>query len=213
MKDPKESHTMTDAPLDRTIADSNTGETLTFVETAAESSGDRVVMRLELAPGTVVRPHAHPTEEAFECQEGTVDFQLDGHPIELRPGSTVTVPPHRIHGLHNATDHPAVLGVVATPGAEAEYGLRLKFLMSRDGYIPVPGSGPPKNVLLGAVVIQQGGLYFPPLPRWLFRLLMGSLAALGRWRGREQFLRDRYPEYALFLEAQEMNATRTRAQP
>ena len=26
--------------------------------------------------------------------------------------------------------------------------MRLKFLMSRDGYIPVPGSGPPKNVLL-----------------------------------------------------------------
>ena len=92
MNEPKESPTMPAAPLDRTIADSNTGETLTFLETAAESSADRVVMRLALAPGTVVRPHAHPTEEAFECQEGTVDFQLDGHPIELRPGSTVTVP-------------------------------------------------------------------------------------------------------------------------
>jgi quercetin dioxygenase-like cupin family protein len=201
------------APLDRTNADSNTGETLTFVETSAESSGDRVVMRLALAPGTVVRPHVHPTEEAFECHEGTVDFQLDGNPIELRPGSTVTVPPHRIHGLRNTSDQPAVLGIVATPGAEAEYGLRLKFLMSRDGYIPVPGSGPPKNVLLGAVVIQRGGLYFPPLPRWLFRLLMGSLAALGRLRGREQFLRDRYPEYALYLDALEAKAARTRAHP
>lgn len=201
------------AQLDRTIADSNTGETLTFLETAAESSADRVVMRLALAPGTVVRPHAHPTEEAFECQEGTVDFHLDGHPIELHPGSTVTVPPDHVHGLRNTSDQPAVLGIVATPGAEAEYGLRLKFLMSRDGYIPVPGSGPPKNVLLGAVVIQRGGLYFPPLPRWLFRLLMGSLAALGRWRGREQFLRDRYPEYARFLEALEAKATRKRAQP
>jgi quercetin dioxygenase-like cupin family protein len=213
MSEPKESPTMPAAPLDRTIADSNTGETITFLETAAESSVDRVVMRLALAPGTVVRPHAHPTEEAFECQEGTVEFQLDGHPIELRPGSTVTVPPNRIHGLHNASDQPAFLGIVATPGAEAEFGLRLKFLMSRDGYIPVPGSGPPKNVLLGAVVIQRGGIYFPPLPRWLFRLLMGSLATLGRWRGREQFLRDRYPEYALFLDALEAKAARTRADP
>ena len=200
-------------PLDRTIADANTGETLTFLETSAESSGDRVVMRLALAPGTVVPPHAHPTEEAFELHEGTVDFQLDGNPIELRPGSTITVPPDRVHGLSNTSDQPAVLGIVATPGAEAEYGLRLKFLMSRDGYIPVPGSGPPKNVLLGAVVIQRGGLYFPPLPRWLFRLLMASLAALGRWRGREQFLRDRYPEYALYLAALDAKATTTRAQP
>lgn len=201
------------APLDRTIADANTGETLTFLETSAESSDDRVVMRLALAPGTVVPRHAHPTEEAFECQEGKVDFHLDGHPIELHPGGKVTVPPDHVHGLRNTSDQPAVLGIVATPGAEAEFGLRLKFLMSRDGYIPVPGSGPPKNVLLGAVVIQRGGLYFPPLPRWLFRLLMTSLAALGRWRGREQFLRERYPEYARFLEALEAKATRTRAQP
>jgi len=63
------------------------------------------------------------------------------------------------------------------------------------------------------VAIQRGGLYFPSLPRWLFRLLMGSLAALGRWRGREQFLRDRYPEYALYLDALETKAVRPRAHP
>lgn len=204
---------MSAAPLDRTIADANTGETLTFLETSAESGGDRVVMQLSLAPGTVVPPHSHPTEEAFELHEGRVDFQLDGNPIELRPGSSITVPAGRVHGLRNTSDQLAVLGMVATPGAEAEYGLRLKFLMSRDGYIPVPGSGPPKNVLLGAVVIHRGGLYFPPLPRWLFRLLMASLAALGRWRGREHFLRTRYPEYAMYLAALEMKATKTRAQP
>lgn len=204
---------MTPAALDRTIADANTGETITFLETSAESGVDRVVMRLALAPGTVVPLHAHPTEEAFECQEGRVDFQLDGHPVELRPGGTVTVPPGHVHGLRNASDQPALLGIVATPGAEAEYGLRMKFLMSRDGYLPVPGGGPPKHLLLGAVVIHRGGLYFPPLPRWLFRFLMASMAALGRWRGREQFLRDRYPEYVSFIDALEVKATRTRAQP
>lgn len=84
---------------------------------------------------------------------------------------------------------------------------------SRDGYLPKPGGGRPKHLLLGAVVIQRGGLYFPPLPRWLFRALMASLAAAGRWRGREQFLLDHYPEYASYLDALEVKATRTRAQP
>jgi quercetin dioxygenase-like cupin family protein len=204
---------MPPAPLDRTIADANTGETITFLETSAESSGDRVVMQVTLAPGTVVPPHAHPIEEAFEVQEGKVDFQLDGHPIELRPGSKVTAPPDSVHGLRNASDQPAVLGIVATPGAEAEYGLRMKFLLSRDGYLPKPGGGRPKHLLLGAVVIQRGGLYFPPLPRWLFRALMASLAAAGRWRGREQFLLDHYPEYASYLDALGVEATGTRAQP
>ena len=85
----------------------------------------------------------------------------------------------------NEAKRPAVIRVVASPGAEAEYGLRMKFLMSRDGFIPTPGAGgPPKHLLLGAVLIDRGGLYFPPLPRWLFRALMATLAAVGRWRGR-----------------------------
>jgi quercetin dioxygenase-like cupin family protein len=192
---------MSPAPPDRTLADANTGETITFLETSAETGGDRVVMQLSLAPGTVVPPHAHPIEEAFECQDGSVVLRVDGRAVQLGPGDTLTAPAGQLHGIRNASEQPATLRLVATPGAEAEFGLRVKFLMSRDGYLPVPGSGPPKHLLLGAVLIQRGGLYFPPLPRWLFRALFGSLAAIGRLRGRERFLLNRYPEYALYLEA------------
>jgi quercetin dioxygenase-like cupin family protein len=184
----------------RTIHDPTTGETVTFLETAAESGGERVVMRLGLAPGTVVPPHAHPIEEAFECLAGRLEFRLDGRTRELRPGATVTAPPGRVHGFRTLSPDPAALRIIATPGAEAEYGLRVKFLMSRDGYLP-QGGGPPRHLLLAAIVLQRGGLYFPPLPRWLFRALIAGLAALGRWGGREAFLLSRYPEYARYLEA------------
>jgi quercetin dioxygenase-like cupin family protein len=184
----------------RTIKDPAAGEEITFLETPTESAADRVVMQLTVAPGATVSPHAHPFEEAFECLDGRIDFRLDGGVVDLRPGREVTALPGRLHGFRNAGDGPATLQIVATPGAVAEYGLRVRFLLGRDGYLPA-GGGPPKHLLLLAVVLQRTGMYFPPLPRWLFRSSMAALAAVGRWRGREELLLGRYPEYARLLEA------------
>ena len=185
----------------RTINDPTTGEDITFIETAEESGGHRVVMRVGLAPGTVVPPHAHPYEEAFECTEGQLQFRVNGRCMELLPGGAVTVPANVVHGLGNLSQAPAAVRIVGTPGPIAEHSLRIKFLLSRDGYLPT-GGGPPKQVLLGAVVLHRAGLYFPPLPVWLFRGLIAALAAVGRWRGREQYLLSRYPEeYGQFLAA------------
>ncbi len=188
-----------DAETD-TIRDQNTGETVTFLETAAATGGNRAVMRIDLAPGTVVGLHAHPIEETFELIDGDVGLEVDGRQVDLNAGP-ITVPGGHIHGLRNGSSRPAAVRVTGTPGAEAEFGLRVKFQLSRDGYIPVPGGGPPKRPLLGAVVIHRGGLYFPPLPRIFFRPLIAVLAALGRWRGEERFLLDQYPDYARYLES------------
>ena len=152
---------MTGTALERTIADLNTGETLTFLETSEETGGQRVVMRLTLAPGTVVPPHAHPIEESFKCEDGPVGFHLDGRWADLGPGDAVSAAPGRVHGLRNTSDQPVSVFVTATPGAIAEHQLRMKFLLSRDGYIPVPGGGPPKDPPPGAVIMDRDGLYVP----------------------------------------------------
>jgi hypothetical protein len=156
-------------------------------------------MRIELAPGTVIGLHAHPIEETFERLEGDVQLEVDGRRIDLVKGPA-TVPGGHLHGLRNASSQPAAVRVTGTPGAEAEFGLRVKFQLSRDGYIPVPGGGRPKRPLAGAIVIHRGGLYFPPLPRFVFRPLINVLAALGRWRGEERFLVDSYPDYNRYVE-------------
>lgn len=182
------------------IVDENTGETVTFLETAAETGGDRVVMRLDLAPGAFVGLHAHPIEETFELIDGEVGLEVDGQPVDFNAGP-VTVPGGRLHGFRNASSRPAALRVIGTPGGEAEFGLRVKFQLSKDGYAPRPGRRTPKRPLMSAVVVHRSGIYFPPLPRVLFRPLVSFLAALGRWRGEERFLLDRYPDYARYLEA------------
>lgn len=49
------------------------------------------------------------------------------------------------------------------------------------------------DVLAGALLRHQGGLYMPPLPRWLHHGLMGSLGTVGRWAGKEKILSRYWP--------------------
>jgi quercetin dioxygenase-like cupin family protein len=183
----------------RTIQDATSGETITFLETADESGGDRVVMEVTLAPGAFVPLHAHPAKEVFDGLEGQLRFQLEGQSVEFGPGSTLTALPGKVHGFRNASRTPVTLHVVATPGAQVEYGLRVKIAMFQDGAFS--SAGRPKDLLLAAVVLHDSELYMPPLPVWLYRTLIATLAALGRWRGREQLLLARYPDYARLRDA------------
>ncbi len=166
----------------RTIINPVSGETITFMETEEESSGSRVVMRIEVAPGGGPAPHAHRKQaELFEGIAGTVELQLGKRRITLRPGGTATVPPGVLHGFRNVTQAPA------SPPEDIELGLRAAFYMMREGLLR-------KKPLVGALLLQKGDLYMPPLPRWIYWPLIGVLAQLGRWTGGERVLA-RYGEH------------------
>lgn len=183
----------------RTFGDLSKGEEITILETAEESGVDRLTMLVRLAPGAGVPPHAHPSQETFECVEGQVQFHHEGRTIEFTRGSTFMVASGKVHGIRNDSRAPATLRVEATHGAEMEYGLRLKMAMLVDGLFQPDGR--PGDFLMGAVFLHQSGIWFPPLPAWLFRPMIATAAALGRWRGRERFLLAHYPDYARFLAA------------
>ena len=92
---------------DDTLADANTGETLTFVTTAEHTGGEHVVIHLTLAPGTVVALHAHPVEETFERLEGHAELTVAGRPVDVVSNPVVTVPPGELHGICNTSAEPA----------------------------------------------------------------------------------------------------------
>src|SRR5947208_883157 len=81
-----------------------TGEKLTFVETAASTNGERVVVDLELvAGGKVPGVHVHPNqEEKFEVLKGTMKFRYGAKKIVAEAGETVVVPPGKVHDFRNA---------------------------------------------------------------------------------------------------------------
>ncbi len=166
----------------RTIVNPMSGESITFIETEEESGGSRVVMRIEVAPGGGPAPHAHRNQtELFEGIAGTVELQLGKRRITLGPGGTATVPPGVLHGFRNVTQAPASIRVIASPPEDIELGLRAAFYMMREGLLR-------KKPLVGALLLQKGDLYMPPLPRWIYWPLIGVLAQLGQWTGGTQAL-------------------------
>jgi len=166
----------------RTITNPLSGETITFVETAEESNGSRVVMHIAVAPGGGPAPHAHGKQtEVFEGLEGTIELQLGPRRLTLGPGETATVPPGMLHGFRNRSDASATVRVIASPAANIEWGLRATFYMMREGLLP-------KRPLVAALLLQQGDVYLPPMPRWLYWLLVGTLARIAQWTGGERVL-------------------------
>ncbi len=178
-----ESHRET-APSEawRTIVNPVSGETVTFVETEEESNGSRVVMQIEVAPGGGPAPHSHRNQtEVFEGLVNTVTLQIGKRRITLSPGNIATAPPGVLHGWRNDSEAPATIRVTATPPENIEWGLRATFYMMREGLLP-------KQPLVAALLLQRGGVYLPPLPRWLYWPLIGTLGRLGQWMGREKVL-------------------------
>ena len=171
----------------RTIENLTEGLRLTFLETAEDTGGVRIVMRMVVASGGGVAPEVHTRfTEAYEVLEGALMFELGGQAIALTPGRTLTAPPGTLHSLRNETESPVTVRVVVTPGTLAERGLRAYFGLCRDGL--VTRAGMPKNPFVGAIILHESGTYFPPLPVWLSRIIFAVLAAVGRWIGAEKSL-------------------------
>src|SRR5829696_770625 len=71
----------------RTIENPVEGVQLTFLETAQETGGSRIVLRMVVAPGGGVSPEVHTKfTESYEVLEGVLAFELGGSPIRLGPG-------------------------------------------------------------------------------------------------------------------------------
>ena len=171
----------------RTIENPVEGVQLTFLQTAQETAGARIVLRMVVAPGGGVNPEVHTKfTESYEVLEGTLAFELGGSPIRLAPGTTLSAPPGTLHGLSNNTGSPVTVRVTATPGNLAERGLRAYFGLCRDGL--VTRAGMPKNPFVGAIILDEMGTYSPPLPVWISRVIFAALAAIGRRMGGEKVL-------------------------
>ncbi len=85
-----------------TLTDPTTGQTITFLKTAAETDGARLELETTYAPASGKPPmHRHPGQsERFEVLDGELHVRLGRRRRTLHAGETIDVPAGVAHAMH-----------------------------------------------------------------------------------------------------------------
>lgn len=149
------------------ISNSKTGEKITWLETAADTDGKRLVFDFEVAiGGKLPVVHFHPRQtERFELKKGEFVVNLAGKEQILRPGDSLTIEKGVPHQWWNASKTEAAqLTVTFQPALNTE-----TFLEQFYGLGNSPGKTKPNGTpsfLQIMVMANEYELYVagPPLP-------------------------------------------------
>lgn len=164
---------------------------VTFIETAAETTGKRTLVEVELAPGGGVGIHYHKTyAEKFDCLEGELHVQLSKTVHVLRPGQSATAMPKVNHRFFNTSPNVCKFKVELTPASRGfEQSLQIGYGLARDG--EVRSNGFPKNPLALAWLFE---ISESNLPGWrsVFEFMLRRQANKARAKGLDKLLIERY---------------------
>jgi quercetin dioxygenase-like cupin family protein len=168
----------------QTINNPVSGEQITFLQTAADTAGEKLEFELALSPdGHVPGAHVHPEQqERFHVLEGTMKFRLGLRRIVAEAGDTVVVPAGRVHRFANGGDTTARCRVEVVPALDMEQLLETTVELALEGN--VSRKGMPKPLHLALFVRRFAREVRAPFPpAWMVRVLMAPLAALASRRG------------------------------
>jgi quercetin dioxygenase-like cupin family protein len=168
----------------QTINNPVSGEQITFLQTAADTAGEKLEFELALSPdGHVPGAHVHPEQqERFHVLEGTMKFRLGLRRIVAEAGDTVVVPAGRVHRFSNGGDTTARCRVEVVPALDMEQLLETTVELALEGN--VTRKGMPKPLHLALFVRRFAREVRAPFPpAWMVRVLMAPLAALASRRG------------------------------
>jgi quercetin dioxygenase-like cupin family protein len=166
------------------IHNSITGETIRFVETAADTDGERVTIEVIVEPnGFVASAHLHPYQtEVFEILEGSLTFKVDGAVIVAAAGESVIVDPKTAHQFWNASDAPARFRCVVAPALQFEQLLETMFGLANDGKTNKKGlPNPFRLAVIANHHFDDVRLPFPPA--WVQKLGLVFGSPTGRLLG------------------------------
>lgn len=168
-----------------------TGERIRFVETTAETGGERLLLDYSLAPGGFVpAAHVHPCqEERFEILRGTARFLLDGEHRPAHAGEAVVVPAGTPHRVWNDAAEELRIRIAFRPALRTECLFEDIFALAQAGKLGKRGF--PRDPFLGAVVAERyiEEAHLAGVPVRVQRFVIGLLAAAGRLLGRRQEVR------------------------
>ena len=163
----------------QTLVNPVTGERMTFVETAAENGGERVVIELHADPGgSVAAAHVHPSQwETFSIVSGTFGAKVAGRKAELGPGQVLGVAPGVAHTWWNAGGDELVFRCEIRPALQFESLIETMFSLAADGKTNAKGMPNPFRLAVIANAYFDT-VQLPVIPAWMQQAAssVGSIA-------------------------------------
>lgn len=172
------------ATAGQTVFNPVTKERITFLETSADTGGERVSIQLELpAEGAVPGMHVHPEQhETFHVVSGRMRFRYGLKKIVAGPGETVVVPPGVVHDFRTEGDEDVVVNVVVEPALDMEELFATAVALAEEGKTNRKGMPKPVHLALFAERFhREAAAPFPPAA--VVRVLLAPLRAYGRRAG------------------------------
>jgi quercetin dioxygenase-like cupin family protein len=167
-----------------TIENPVTGETIRFLQTAADTDGELVEIEVTVEPdGAVAAAHVHPFQsERFEILEGTLEFRHGKARIVAGPGEVVTVPAGHVHSFRNAGETTARFRCEVRPALQFERFLETMFGLAADG--KTNRKGMPSPLRLAVIANAHfDDVRLPHVPAFAQKAALVAGAAVGRLAG------------------------------
>lgn len=159
-------------------------EYITALVDAEETDGEYAV-GLVIFPAGCEGPAEHihrGYDEVFEVVEGELVVELDGDPVTVRAGESVTAPAGTPHAFHNESDAVASAVVEARPAGKVTEVILFLFGLGHDGKVGPSGRPRFLQAMVMAEALGDDTVFTSP-PPVLQRVLAKVFGPIGRLAG------------------------------
>ncbi len=162
------------------LTNPDSGDIYEFLETAKDTNGQRVTMKMTLkSKGKLVPNHFHALQdEHFEVVSGNLTILLDGKNLVLKQGEKMTLPKNKPHNHYNASNETVVLIQPVTPALDFDYLLENIIGLTIDGKMPNGKAGLIQELV--TLKYLDSKTYLADIPQGMQKLLMNVIGPIGR---------------------------------
>jgi quercetin dioxygenase-like cupin family protein len=160
-----------------------TGDIYEFLETAKDTNGQRVTIKMTLkSKGELVPDHYHALQdEHFEVVSGKLTVLLDGKKQVITQGNKITLPKNKPHNHYNNDNETLVIIQSVSPALDFDYLLENIIGLTIDGKMPKGKAGLVQELVTLKYLDSKS--YLASIPQGLQIFLMNVVGPIGRMLG------------------------------
>ena len=165
------------------LSNPDTGDIYEFLDTAKDTNGQRVTMKMTLkSKGELVPNHIHALQdEHFEVVSGKLTILFDGRKQILTQGEKVTLPKNKPHNHYNNDNETVVFIQSVSPALDFDYLLENIIGLTIDGKMPNGKAGLVQELV--TLKYLDSKTYLASIPQGLQIFLMNVVGPIGRMFG------------------------------